>query len=266
MRDTVNNPALDPSPFRLDGSPDLPAKEKTGILLIHGYTGAPTELRLVGEDLARQGFLVAAPLLPGHGTSYEDLNGRRWREWTDCAETALEALRTDCGPLLAAGLSLGSLLALHLAATRSRLAGVVAWSPPLWVRNRFLPLAPLLRYFVAALPKRAGTDLADPEGPGRLRSYTVDPVGAAAEVRAFQKVVRRELPSITCPALVMAGSADRTIHPKSPVRTLAGLGSRERTLLLLEGSGHCITVDRDWPLVAARTGDFARSLGAGVRS
>ena len=70
-------PHLDPRGFILPGGP-------LGVLLIHGFTGAPTEMRLLADDLHWRGMTVSAPLLPGHGTSVEEMNRSRWQEWTDC--------------------------------------------------------------------------------------------------------------------------------------------------------------------------------------
>ena len=66
---------LDPSAFILEGG-------SVGILLIHGFTGSTTEMRLVGEYLNQHDITVSAPCLPGHGTTIEDLNQRQWSDWS----------------------------------------------------------------------------------------------------------------------------------------------------------------------------------------
>ena len=76
----------DPTPFFLEGGP-------SGALLIHGFTGSPPEMRLVGQYLHERGLTVSAPLLPGHGTSADDLNRCRWSDWTGRAQAALAELR-----------------------------------------------------------------------------------------------------------------------------------------------------------------------------
>ncbi len=95
--------APEPAPFFLDGGP-------TGILLIHGFTGSPPEMRLVGDYLHVAGLTVSAPLLPGHGTAIEDMNRVRWQDWAEHVEAAYQELRSRCelpaaGSLWAACLS-----------------------------------------------------------------------------------------------------------------------------------------------------------------
>jgi hypothetical protein len=95
----------DPSPFRLEGGP-------VGLLLVHGFTGSPGEVRPTAEELHRRGLTIHAPLLPGHGTTPQDLNTRLWQEWADAVTEAYERLRGRCEVAFLGGLSMGSLLSL----------------------------------------------------------------------------------------------------------------------------------------------------------
>src|SRR5688572_31852904 len=113
---------LDPSPFLLVGG-------RAGVLLIHGFTASPTQLRLVGNDLHQRGLTVSAPLLPGHGTSIADLSKQRWQNWVGHVELALAGLKTRCSTVFVAGISLGSLLTLYLAAQHADLKGIILYSP-----------------------------------------------------------------------------------------------------------------------------------------
>ena len=71
-------------PFRHDGS-DI------GVLLCHGFTGTPQSLRPWGEYLAERGYTVHVPLLPGHGTTWQDMNSTRWQDWYACVDRAFRA-------------------------------------------------------------------------------------------------------------------------------------------------------------------------------
>ena len=88
------------------------------MLLIHGFTGAPPEMRLVADYLNQRGVTISAPLLPGHGTTVQDMNRCRWTDWTDHVQQALSDLQKRCQTAFVGGLSMGSLLALFLAADR----------------------------------------------------------------------------------------------------------------------------------------------------
>lgn len=245
---------LDPAPFFLAGG-------STGALLIHGYTGSPTEMRWLADSLHARGLTVSGPQLPGHGTTPEAMNRCRWTDWTNHVEQALTDLRARCDKVFVAGLSMGSLLTLYLAIQHSDLPGIIAYSPAVWVRSRLLYLSPLARYFVATQPKSGDVDLVDPKADLQLWSYDVDPVGAAAELLKLMLYVRRNLARITCPALIIHSIGDRAIHPTSAQRTYERLGSPDKQVLTLEESGHCITVDVRWPWVAEQSRAFMLAHG-----
>ena len=106
-------PHLDPGPFHLDaGDGDV------GALLLHGFSGAPTEVRGLGEHLAARGVVVSAPLLPGHGVDHHHLERSNRRAWRQAAHEALQALQARCTRVVVVGQSMGGLLALELAARR----------------------------------------------------------------------------------------------------------------------------------------------------
>jgi carboxylesterase len=245
---------LDLSPFFLGGGP-------TGILLIHGYTGSPPEMRLVGEALNSAGLTVSGPCLPGHGTTAEEMNRCKWSDWTGCVEQSYGALRERCDKVFVAGLSMGSLLALYFAAHHPEIPGAIAYSPATWVQNRLLPLSPILRYFVKAVPKSSDSDLVDPRAEQRLWSYDVNPGPAAAQLYFLMVRVRRLLPKITCPLLIVYSTGDGAIHPTSAQRTFDLAGSRDKQIIKLEGSGHVITVDAHWQFVAEQTLGWVRQHG-----
>jgi carboxylesterase len=243
------HPHLDPSAFFLEGG-------SVGVLLIHGYTGAPVEMRMVGDYLHQHGYTVAGPLLPGHGTTVEDMNRSKWTDWTGHAEQALADLQARCETAFVGGLSMGSLLTLFLAAHHPELAGAIIYSPATWVANRLIHLTPVLKYLLPKKPKSGESDLTDPEAELRLWHYDDDPVFAAHELLKLIRQVRRLLPRVTCPLLVIHSILDTSIHPTSARRTYEQAGSTDKELITLRNSGHCITVDSEWELVARRTYEF----------
>lgn len=248
----TRHPHLDPSPFLLEGGP-------VGMLLIHGFTGSPPEMRLVGEYLHQRGLTVYAPLLPGHGTTVEDMNRCRWTDWTGHVEKALADLRARCETVFVGGLSMGSVLTLYLAAHHPELPGAVAYSPAILVADRLIYLTPVLKYFISRRPKSPDKDLTDPEADLRLWSYEENPVPAAHELLKLLLRVRRLLPRITCPLLVIYSTLDQVIHPRSGPYTYERAGSRDKELVTLHNSGHCITVDSEWEFVAEKTYQFIQS-------
>jgi len=118
----------------LTGEPfDLVGDDEVGVVLVHGFTGTPYEVRYLGVELARDGFTVRAPLLPGHGTSIDDLDRTRWEDWAEAVERAVDALRVRCGRVAVVGQSLGGLLALHVGSQRKDVFAVGSLAAPLWL-------------------------------------------------------------------------------------------------------------------------------------
>lgn len=245
-----------PEPFFLPGG-------TTGALLVHGFTGSPPEMRLVGDYLHQHGLTVAAPLLPGHGTSIEDLDRRRWSEWTACVEAAYVDLKARCETVFVAGLSLGALLTLYLAAHHPELPGIVLYSPATWVADRRIYLTPFFKYFIGPQPK-GEDDLTDPAARQRLFSYDRNPTFAAHEVLKLTRRVRQLLPQVRCPLLIIHSTGDRAIDPRSAQRTFERAGSADKRLITLHNSGHCLTVDSEWQSVAEETYWFIADRGSPI--
>jgi carboxylesterase len=243
---------LDPSAFFLEGGP-------VGVLLIHGFTGAPIEMRMVGDYLHRQGLTVSGPLLPGHGTIVDDMNRCRWTDWTGHVEKALADLQSRCETVFVGGLSMGSLLTLYLAANHSELSGIIIYSPAVKVADRLLYLAPVLKYAIPKKRKSDDSDLTDPEAELRLWHYDENPAFAAHELLKLIRLVRRLLPQVTCPTLTIYSILDQAIHPDSARYTHEHVGSSDKELIRLANSGHCLTVDSEWEFVALKTYEFIQA-------
>src|SRR5262249_53931839 len=86
-------------PFRFDGG-------GVGCLLLHGFTGTPSEMLPIGEALAKRGYAVSAPLLPGHGTRVEDLARTTWEQWFATALDAWTELGQSSPTRVVGGLSM----------------------------------------------------------------------------------------------------------------------------------------------------------------
>jgi len=247
----TQHPHLNPSAFFLEGG-------STGILLIHGFTGSPPEMSLVGEYLNQRDLTVSAPLLPGHSTTVEDLNTRTWEDWTSHVESALGDLQKRCETVFVAGLSLGALLALYLAAQHDELAGAITYSAPMGVTDWRSKLLPIFKRFIPQVTKSEDF-MIDPEAKLQNWSYETTPTSAAHEVLKFMGEVMHLLPRVNCPVLIINSSEDPEIRLDSGQNVYVHTSSTDKKLIMLHNCGHVITIDSEWELVAEETYKFIKN-------
>jgi len=171
----------------------------------------------------------------------------------------LADLQARCETVFVGGLSMGSVLTLYLAAHHPELPGAITYSPAVVVANRLIYLTPVLKYLLPTRSQSGESDLTDPEADLRLWSYEEDPVFAAHEFLKLIRRVRRLLPRVTCPLLVIHSTLDTAIHPTSAQFTYDRAGSTDKELVTLHNSGHCITVDSEWEAVAQKTYEFIQA-------
>jgi len=82
----------------------------TGCVLVHGFTGTPKEMRLMGEYLSEQGLTVLGIRLPGHATDLPDMIRVKWKDWLAAVEDGINILSNCCENIFVAGLSMGGIL------------------------------------------------------------------------------------------------------------------------------------------------------------
>lgn len=239
-----------PAPFEL-----APANAIAGCLLIHGLTGSPPEMRPLGEHLASRGFHCLAPLLPGHGTSLENLHSVARQDWTNAAGRALRELQAAHAVVCAVGFSLGTLVVSHLAAAHPELAAVALLSPAVSFANRLVPLATVIHRLVPTFPKEPDR-LHAPDAREHIWSYDRWSTHALGEAWRLQRQVRREMPDIQVPALIVYSDQDSALGADAGQQTLALWGSPDKDLMLLHSSDHGLLLDIERDMVFERVSRF----------
>lgn len=238
-------------PFFYRGGP-------VGVLLTHGFTGAPREVRPVGVALAEAGYTVLGPRLAHHGTLAADMRRSHWRDWVASALDGYYLLRAQCETIVVGGLSMGGVLSLYLAA-HYPVAAVFTMSTPMqpmlahmnW-RSRY---AGLLGHLVHYSLKGPAADGADPAHV----AYDRYPVLAVAQLRALLRATTAELTRIKVPALVIHSRADTGVPAANLDYIYEHLGSADRDRLWLERSGHIITEGPERELVFERVLRFVQT-------
>ncbi|WP_018686277.1 alpha/beta hydrolase [Actinokineospora enzanensis] len=240
--------------FAHDGSSEV------GVVLSHGFTGSPISMRPWADRLVAAGYSVRVPLLPGHGTSWQDMNGTTWPQWYGEVERSFTELSERCSTVFAFGLSMGGTLVLRLAQTQGdRLAGVVLVNPSVMTLRREVRLISVL---CRVLPSVAaiGNDIAKP-GISE-HAYPRTPLRALASLAKLWQTVRRDLPRVDQPVLVLHSAVDHVVEPENSAIVLAGVSSTDVTEVVLENSYHVATLDHDAPVIFDRSIEFVRRVRA----
>lgn len=236
-------------------------KGGTGILLLHGLTGTPSEVQPLGDYLAEKGYSVLGPWLKGHDTNPRDLARTRWQDWAESAREALEELRGRCPKVFVGGLSMGADQALHLA-SHFPVAGVISMAAPLRIPDfRFNGIA-FFRFLQWRTSSLTGGIL-DPQAPPH-RTYPYVATKSLYELKKLMDHVREDLPYVTAPALVVQGRRDSMVPPANGEWVHRALGSKIKHLLYLDRSDHVVTMDYEKGVLFEKVLKFIQSDGSSL--
>ncbi|MCG8918202.1 alpha/beta fold hydrolase [Actinokineospora sp. PR83] len=239
--------------FTHDGSTDV------GVLLSHGFTGSPFSMRPWADHLVAEGYSVRLPLLPGHGTDWREMNRTGWPQWYGELESALADLRARCDTVFVFGLSMGGALALRLAQEHPDVAGLALVNPSVMTLRKEVKFVPLLSRVVRSVAP-ISDDIAKP-GVSE-HAYGRTPLRALASLAKLWGTVRRDLPKVTQPVLVLHSAVDHVVEPENSAIVLAEVSSTDVTEVVLDNSHHVATLDHDAPVIFARSVEFIRRVRA----
>ncbi|RLV49444.1 alpha/beta fold hydrolase [Nocardioides mangrovicus] len=219
-------------------------------------------MRPWGEYLAERGYAVSVPRLPGHGTSWQDMNRTGWADWYAEVERAFEALRARTDVVVAGGLSMGGGLVLWLAARHpEHVAGLMLVNPAVSSQDKRLRVVGLAKHLVGGLDAIGG----DIKKPGvEEHAYPKTPLKALHSMTVGWQQVRADLSKVTAPTILFRSTEDHVVDDGSIRDIEAGIGSRDYTRVDLADSYHVATLDNDAPVIFEQSADFlARVTAAG---
>jgi carboxylesterase len=254
-----------------------------GVLLIHGLGGTPLELKSIARGLSTAGFTVSCPQLAGHCGSEDDLRATDWQDWFNSVEAALSVLEQRCSTVIVGGLSMGAILALRVAAVYpKRVHGLTLFAPTLWYDGWSIPwYGFLLRMFIGTWAGRRYRFVErEPYGikDERIRAFIAGamfsgnseiagcshtPSQSIRELLRLVNVVKRDLPSIKTPALVVQAREDDISALSNAVYLQRKLGGLVECVVL-DDSYHLVTIDRQRDLVVERSRDFIAFVARAV--
>lgn len=237
--------------------------EETGILLIHGFTASPIDMKPLGESFRDWGYTVNAPLLAGHGRTPEEMKDTDWEDWLGEADKALAKMRKTCKQIIAVGHSMGGLIALALAA-QHELNGVVSINAPIVYRDPELHEAYCLldKQEYVDKPHKSSEISITKEGLPHF-SYIKVPVKCFVSLNKAISTVQNELTKIDCPALIIQCLEDQTIHPSSGGIIANSLGHQNKEVVYWENENHYLPLSSARTELAQRIKQFMTKHGLG---
>jgi carboxylesterase len=241
------------SPYSAPAQPELTGGRRIGVLLSHGFTGQPASMTPWGQYLAAKGYAVEVPRLPGHGTTWQELNTKRWDDWYAEVTTTLDKLVAENDAVVVGGLSMGGALVLRLAEDRPEIAGVVVVNPAVASKRLDVKLLPVLKHLVGSFPGIAN----DIKKEGvEEHGYAKTPLKAIHSFMQAWPVIIADLPKITQPLLYFRSTEDHVVDEASQPLITNGVSSRDVTVVPLENSFHVATLDNDAEAIFSGSADF----------
>jgi len=241
--------------------------EGLSVLLIHGLTGTPYEMRYLGQQLADAGMRVAGVRLAGHAGAPEELASVTHANWYESVVEGFERVRAYGDPNVVVGLSMGALLAARLALDQPEaVAGLAMLSPafflPTSARLLLRSLRPTARFADQLfLYRSGGSDIHDAAARSTHPGSRLMPLSAALQLIELSDYVRPRMSSLEQPALLIHGRKDHVCPFAKNVEFIRSrLGSKLRRFVPLEESFHVITVDSERERVAREVVEFADSF------
>lgn len=229
----------------LGGEPFVFKKGKVGCFLVHGWSSTPQELRGLGDYLAKYDISVYAPLLPGHGTSPEDLKGYTSQDWLEYADKEFKRFKEDVEEVFIGGVSMGGNICFHLAKNNPEVKGIISMGTPvLFKYNPLLKIAyPVLKRLNFILKKHYPLGRVKKDLLRTKVHYRRYPLKSVAEAFKMGWSLKKVLPHITQPTLIMQSNTDFLLKEKNAYYIYQTLGSSNKKLMWVPNSYHVFTID-----------------------
>ena len=237
---------------------------RIGCLVTHGFTGAPKEMRWLGEYLNRQGYTVCGMRLTGHATRPEDIIRSRWQDWLLSVEDGFNLLRSCTDQVFLLGLSMGGILSLT-SASFLPVRGVVAMSTPYDVPVPMpLWMARLMSRVKPYVPKgkTPGSGWFDQAALAQHVSYPMNPVRSGVELKCLVEQMHAALPRITVPVLLIHSRDDDYVFNDSMQHIYDLLTTTDKQMLWVVGGGHVITEEPTREVVFQAASEFIQRVSS----
>lgn len=242
----------DAQPLKLTG-------ESPGVLFLHGFTGQPYSMKPWANYLhEKAGLAVSVPRLPGHGTSWQEMNRTGWQDWYAEALRSLRQLQAEHDQVFVMGMSMGGTLSLRLAEEHGdSITGLVLVNPSVFTTRLDRFALPILRRVMGGYPGITN-DIKKPGGDEK--GYDKLPLNAVASLQEFWGVVKRDLASVKVPVQIYTSVDDHVVETENSEYILEHISSIDRHQEMLQDSYHVATLDNDAEQIFQGSLEFVQRL------
>jgi len=245
------NPELEGGSFFWKGG-------ETGVLLLHGLTATTAEVRPLAKCLLNEGYTVSGILIPGHGTTPENLSQTHRRDWIKASLEAYNEIKRECSSVIVGGESAGALLALRLASDNPEIKGLLLYAPAMRLAVSFfkIVLLVMLSPFLFSVKKKFPKDREGLPWQG----YKVNPLRTGVQLLKLQWEIKQRLCRIYQPILLIQGTLDETVDLNSGDIILRGVQSAVKEFYWMEKSGHVVILEKQFEKVLQTTIGFIKNI------
>ena len=250
--------------------------ERVGVLLFHGLTGSPFEMKKYGKVLFEQGYDVYCYSFPGHGNRLNEIQSVTWKDWCNFAQEKYNELRKGYEKFFVSGLCLGATVALYLAEHNEDITGIVVLSTTLFLDGFsipkikiFLPIAlnTIVRYYYT-FPEDESLGIKNTttrKSLAKIMSRTTVgmdnyPLSCVYELLKLSKEVRKHLKKVTAPILIMHSRYDNLSSIRSARVVIENICSQEKRYIELQDSYHMVLYDNEKEYVMKRVKEFLEEI------
>lgn len=230
----------------------------TGVLLIHGFTGSPASMTPWAKAMAKHGWTIRVPRLPGHGSRWQDMNLTTWEDWYSEVERNFQILKASCDHVFVFGLSMGGSLTLRLAEQHgSEISGIVLVNAAVHSERPDRHLLPAISRVLKSFPGISN----DIKKPGQDEvAYGKIPLKAAHSLSKLWKIVKDDIARVDQPILLFRSEEDHVVEASNAEWILAHVSSTSTREVILHDSYHVATLDNDAHIIESMSADFIHEI------
>lgn len=248
---------------------------RRAVLLFHGMTGSPYEMKKYGQYLHSLGYDVYCDSLPGHGDKVEEIYTVTYKDWLEYSYSKFKELKARYDEVFLSGLCLGAVLAVAVAQKYpNEVSGIIALSTTLFLDGWRLPwykiliplgLSTIVRFYYT-YPE------CEPHGIKNERTRSIVkkllekgdvgmndfPMTCIFELLKLSRYVRKKdlLKKVITPILFIHSEEDDLTSKKSAEVVYNGISSEDKNMIILKDSYHMVLYDNEKEFVFETAGKF----------